>query len=379
MTVSRRGFLVASAGAAGALSLGSIPLDARWVQSSSPRPRGAPGRILILGGTSFLGPHQVKTALERGYDVSIFNRGRTIPLMYPELFEHVEHLVGDRNGDLEALRGRTWDVVIDNSGQRVEWTRASATLLQHAVARYVYTSSTGVYYPYLTTDIRESVPPLLKDDPPQERPSYGVMKALSEIEVRQAFPNGAIVLRPGYIVGPGDTTDRFPYWPVRIARGGAVLVPGKLDDAVQYIDVRDLTDFLFRLVEDGETGTYNVVGPATTQTMAEFVYGVRAVTTTPTDWHWIDDYDFLTEQKLTDAIPWILPRGDELGSMRINNDAARARGLTFRPLATTAADVLEWWHSPAVSEQRRNHPRFVLTPARETEILAAWQARPPSR
>jgi 2'-hydroxyisoflavone reductase len=334
--------------------------------------------VLILGGTNFLGPHQVRVLLERGHQVSIFTRGRRQPVMFPELFERVEHLVGDRNGDLTALEGRAWDAVIDNSGQQVKWARESAELLRDS-GLYVYVSSTGVFYPYLTTDIGEDGPILLADDPPREQPTYGVMKALSERAVRAVFGERAIVVRPGYIVGPGDSTDRFPYWPVRIHRGGTILVPGKPDDPVQLIDVRDLIEWMVRLIESRTGGTFNAVGPSARLTMAEFVHGARAAVSAPVSWVWVDDYDFLEAQRLTYAIPWILPRGDQLGAMRISNARAVAAGLTCRPLAATVRETIDWWYSGAVTEERRRSARFAITAERESEIIEAWRARGASR
>jgi 2'-hydroxyisoflavone reductase len=290
MPASRREFVRRSL-AAGAVGLGVSP---ELLMRSRPAPTAL--RILILGGTSFLGPHQIRLALDRGHSVSIFNRGQTEPRMFPDLFDRVEHLRGDRNVDLHALETGTWDAVIDNSGQRVEWARDAANLLKDRVRYYVYVSSTGVYLPYRTADIREDTKLVLADDPPRERPSYGVMKALSELEVQKALPDGAIVVRPTYIVGPGDTTDRFPYWPVRIERGGEVLVPGRKNDPVQFIDVRDLTDFVFHLIENGATGVFNVAGPANRMSMEEFVYGVHAGTSSEVSWTWIEDYEFLQER-----------------------------------------------------------------------------------
>ncbi|HSR41443.1 MAG TPA: NAD-dependent epimerase/dehydratase family protein, partial [Longimicrobiales bacterium] len=296
MTPSRRDFLIRSAGTAAALSLGAgiRPLSAVSSGLRRPPPTGSLD-LLILGGTSFLGPHQVRYALERGHRVSIFTRGQTEPRLFVELFDEVEHLEGDRGGDLTALQGRTWDAVIDNSGRQVEWATASAEALVDSVEHYLFVSSTGVYWPYLTVGVTEEVEPRLEDDPPRDEPSYGVMKARSEREVRRVFGDDrAIIVRPNYIVGPGDTTDRFPYWPVRIARGGEVLVPGSYDDPVQFQDVRDLTEWMIHLVEEGVTGTFNATGPFPTQaTIAEMVYGIRAVTTEPVEWVWIDDYDFL--------------------------------------------------------------------------------------
>jgi 2'-hydroxyisoflavone reductase len=336
----------------------------------------APLSLLILGGTSFLGPHQVRYALERGHTVSIFTRGRTEPALFADLFDRVEHLEGDRNGDHAALRGRRWDAVIDNSGQNVQWARDSAQLLKDAATHYLFVSSTGVFYPYLTIGATEDVQPRLADDPPRDPPSYGVMKALSEREVQQAFGDRAIIVRPNYIVGPGDTTDRFPYWPVRIARGGEVLVPGPHDQPVQFIDVRDLTEWMIRLIETGTTGVFNAAGPFPRQaTIAEMVYGIRAVTTEPVDWVWIDDHEFLSGQRLRAMVPWIMPAGNSLGHTRVNYDRAVANGLTFRPLATTVRDTLDWWASDAVPASRRAEPQFVLSPEREASIIAAWRAR----
>lgn len=374
---SRRDFLIRSAGTTAALALGvpTTPLPAGAVPTHPRPPRALD--LLILGGTSFLGPHQVRYALERGHRVSIFNRGRTEPHLFADLFDDLEHLQGDRGGDLEALRGRTWDGVIDNSGQRVEWATASAEALSDSVEHYLFVSSTGVYWPYRTVGITEEVVPRLDDDPPRDEPSYGVMKARSELEVRRVFgEDRSIIVRPNYIVGPGDTTDRFPYWPVRIARGGDVLVPGGHDDPVQFQDVRDLTEWMIHLVEDGVTGTFNAAGPFPTQaTIAEMVYGIRAVTTEPVHWAWIDDYDFLAEVDVGYMVPWIMPRGDSLGHTRINYDKAVAHGLRHRPLAETVRDTLEWWSSDAVPPERRADPNFVLDAEREAEIIARWRAR----
>lgn len=360
---------------------------ASWANGPAGRP-GIPGstssqaprslNILILGGTSFLGPHQVRYALERGHKVSIFTRGRTEPQLFQDAFQRVEHLTGDRADNLEALKGRSWDAVMDNSGARVAWTRDSARLLKDSCDAYLYVSSTGVYYPYLTTGISEDGPVPLVDESDGENGSaaYGVMKAKSELEARKAFGDDrTLVVRPGYIVGPGDRSDRFTYWPVRIHGGGEVLVPGKEDDPVQFIDVRDLTEWMIRCLEAHRSGVFNATGPEHSLTMAEFVYGVRAVTTSEVRWTWIPDYDFLKARGLLYAIPWIMPVGDELGSLRIDVSRAVAHGLTYRPLAETAGDTLAWWYSDAVLPERRAGPRFVLDPQEEAEILQAWHEK----
>jgi 2'-hydroxyisoflavone reductase len=307
--------------------------------------------------------------------VTIFTRGQTQPTLFREVFADVEHLIGDRNQNLQALQGRTWDVVIDNSGQRVEWARNSTQLLEDSAQHYLFVSSTGVYLPYLTTDIREDTKLVLADDPPQENPSYGVMKALSEIEVQKAFGDRAIVVRPQYIFGPGDRTGRSAYWPVRLQRGGEVLAPGRKGDPVMLIDVRDLTEWMIRLVENGNTGVYNAAGPASPLTMEEFLHGVRAATSSQMSWTWIEDYSFLEEQRLRYAIPWVMVEGDYIGNASINIEKALSHGLTHRPIAVTLMNIYEWWYSDAVTEQRREEPRFPLTAEREAEILSAWRAR----
>jgi len=296
--------------------------------------------------------------------------------MFPEVFERVEHLVGDRGSDLSALEGRRWDAVLDNSGQDVGWVRDSAELLAGAVERYLFVSSTGVYYPYLEVGYTEADEPPLTEDPPRDPPSYGVMKARSEKEVLRVFGDRATVVRPNYIVGPGDTTDRFPYWPVRIAAGAEVLVPGSHDDPVQFMDVRDLTEWMIHLLEWDRSGVFNAAGPFPEQaSIAEMVYGIRAAVSVPVDWVWIPDYDFLREVRLGAMVPWVMPRGSSLGHTRINYQKAVANGLTYRPLAVTVRDTLDWWASDAVTPERRAEPGFVLDSEREAEIIAAWRAR----
>jgi 2'-hydroxyisoflavone reductase len=331
---------------------------------------------LILGGTNYIGPHQVRYALERGHTITLFNRGRTESALFPELFERLEKLEGDRNGDLRSLEGRTWDAVIDNSATNPAWVAASAGLLKNAASSYMFVSTTGVFLPYMRARIDESVQPRLQDPPGTERPSYGVQKAQAEQETIKAFGERAIVIRPHFIVGPGDSSDRFPYWPVRIERGGEVLVPGRKSDPVQFIDVRDLTEFMIRLLEQGDAGTYNLAGPPGGLSMEEFVYGVRAVTTANTTWTWIEDYGFLTRNQIGGAVPWIRLTADNVYMTDIVFDKAISKGLTFRPLATTVRDTLDWWHSAAVPAQRKQSPRFVFSPERERELLAAWKAEP---
>jgi len=333
----------------------------------------APLRILILGGTGFIGPYQVRYAVQRGHSVTVFNRGRR----QTDLPAGVEHLQGDRNGQLDALRTGSWDCVIDNSATNPDWVRLSAGLLQGRAKIYCYVSSASVYYPFLTTDIRETVKPRLEAIAGDPGSAFGVKKALSEIEAEKAFPGKALIVRPHYIVGPGDTTDRFPYWPQRVARGGEVLAPGRRTDRVELVDVRDLSEWMVRMMEDRVTGIYNVAGPRSPLSMDKFLDGVRAGTSgsNPVRFTWVDDYDFLEKHDVTGVVPWALPKGNTLGFATVNFDKALARGLTHRPLAETVRDTLAWWNSDAVSAERKAKVVFAITPEKEAEVLAAWKAR----
>jgi 2'-hydroxyisoflavone reductase len=382
---NRRSFLHQSLLAGAALPFMGRPLltTAKPLLSPSPSPAPHPLNILILGGTSFLGPHQIAYAVSRGHSISIFTRGRTQPTIYKKLFKEVEHLVGDRNDNLEALKGRKWDAVIDNSGHRVQWTRDTAQLLKDNVDLYLYTSSTGVYYPYLGEDIKEDtelvlVKPENLNEEQEVEYGYGVMKANSEIEAKKAFgEDRTIVVRPTYMMGPADRTNRFTYWPVRLSRGGEILVPGKTDDPVQYIDVRDVASWMVRLIENRKTDTYNAVGPASPTGMQAFVYGAHAAFSSSASFVWVNDYDFLLKHSVPYAVPWIMPTGENYGSARANNQKAMAHGLTLTPLADSVRDIYEWWHSEAVTEERRNKmvsgEKSLM--AREADILAAWKNR----
>ena len=387
MSKSRREFLNASIRAGVAMSALAHPglATALALPSGPSTPvRSAPGAlsILILGGTSFIGPHVIAYAMNRGHSVTTFTRGRTKPPVHAALFEDVEQLIGDRENDLEALRGRTWDVVIDNSGRRVEWTERSAQLLRDNVDLYLYTSSTGVYYPYLGSDIDERTELVLEvpgglDKEQALEYGYGVMKANSELAARSAFGDErSIVVRPTYIMGPGDRTDRFTYWPVRLSRGGEVLVPGRSADPVQYVDVRDVAGWMIRLIEDRVVGTFNVVGPSSATGMHAFVHGAHAAFSSPASFVMIPDYDFLTQHRVGFAIPWIMPIGNNAGSALASTRLAVQNGLTFTPLAESVRDIHEWWHSAAVAEDRRvnmvSGQRSLM--AREAAIIAAWKA-----
>jgi 2'-hydroxyisoflavone reductase len=363
------------------------PAAARGLRHAAGAGARRPLRILMLGGTGFVGPHIVHAALARGHQVAMLNRGRRTPTQHAGDFAKVEALVGDRTRPdaYDRLKGRTWDVVVDTANS-VPWTREAVAALEGSAGRYLYVSSTGAFWPYRTIDLTEDGPVRLEDVPPLSPPSFGVMKAQSEQAARDGFPTTHLVIRPGYIVGPGDTSDRFTYWPVRLARGGEVLVPGRKTDRVQYLDVRDLAEWMVRLMEQGASGTFNAVGPAAPQTLAGFIAGLGPIAAPGTTVTWIEDYAFLRAYPLRpktaddpggliEAIPWVMAEGDELGHMRISHRKALASGLTFRPLLTTARDTLAWRQSDAVPETLRAKPRYVMTPEQERDILAAWKAR----
>ena len=366
---TRRQFIGTSLAVGGAILTGCSRPVADAMNAAARQPARPRMNLLILGGTGFIGPHLVRHAVERGHTVTIFTRGRRTA----DLPASVERLIGDRNGQLGALEGRRWDAVIDDSATDPAWVRMSTELLKDS-GQYLFTSSTGVYWPYLTRGVDETVAPrIVATDPRNGSEAYGVAKAQSEQQVQRVFGDRAIIVRPSYIVGPGDTTDRFPYWPVRLARGGEVLAPGKPDDAVQFIDVRDLAAFMVRLLENRRSGVYNVAGPRSRMTMREFLEGARDALNADVRFTWVDDYDFLKQHRILSAVPWVLQEGNEFGHLSVRNDRAIAAGLTFTPLATTVRDTLAWW--PTVPEARRNAPRFAITPEQEATVLAAWKAR----
>ncbi len=367
VTMKRRDFLKTAGMAAGALGAGTASLSA--LPSSRP-PESL--HILILGGTGFIGPHQVRYAQERGHRVTLFNRGRTAP----ELFPDVRQLRGDRAaGDLEAIRDGEWDVVIDNSSSNPRWTRESAQLLKDRARQYIFISTQSVYASRAEIGIDETAPVGRPDLPRSEWSGYGPSKALCEEEAEKAFPGRATIIRPSLIVGPRDGTDRWTYWVARTHRGGLMAVPGTPEDPMQFIDARDLSEWTIRMAETETSGIFNAVGPGSPLTSAEMFYGIRAVTTGPVAFEWIPA-DFLEEMGIrpwSDMPAWFPPRGQRAGFARMSNARAVAAGLTFRPLAVTAAETLEWFLG--LPDERRKDLRSGMTPGREEALLAAWRLR----
>ena len=369
MFMNRRRFLGTSTAAA--VGLGVLPVGIGPTPAEAPNRSGAL-RILILGGTGFIGPHQVRYAMSRGHTVTLFNRGRTNTHLFPE----VEKLVGDRDGNLEALKGRQWDVVLDNSGFDPRIVRDSAQLLADAVGQYLFVSTQSVYADRGIIDQDETGTLGQPHLPEAQWSGYGPLKALCEREVQRAFPGRHTIVRPPVIVGPGDRSDRFTYWVARVDRGGEVLAPGRPDDPTQFIDVRDVTHFMVRCLEDGIIGVYNTTGPEAPLSVSEMLFGIRAVTTSAVRFTWVDA-QFLAEHGVrgfSDMPLWYPPVGRRAGFFRMNSDKARAKGLTYRPLAVTAAETLEWWKSEP-AERRSSPMRAGITAEREAELLAAWHAR----
>jgi len=296
--------------------------------------------ILVLGGTGFIGPHLVTYAMERGHQITLFNRGRTNTQLFPE----AEKLVGDRNDNLSALEGRRWDAVIDNSGYTPHQLELSVSLLKDACDQYLFTSTRSVYTDFTRDLMDEDAPLGPKEIPESEWDGYGPNKVLAERVVQEGFGARTLITRPPVIVGPGDRSDRFTYWVDRIDDGGEILVQGDPTDPIQFVDVRDLSEFYVHLLETSTTGIYNTEGPGYALNTAGLVHGIRAVTSTPSNFHWVD-WDFLLGEGETpqgSLAFWQPPRGRYLYYGRMDNSRAIAKGMTFRPLAVIAKDTLDW-------------------------------------
>lgn len=393
---TRRQFLHASLAAGSLAALGGTAAMARSIRAR------APMKLLILGGTGFLGPHCITAALARGHTVTIFNRGRTEERRKESGFdsvvpEGVEVLYGNRDPNLSAdagkpdpdpdapvglaqLEGRSWDGVIDTSGYWPRIVAASAKLLAPKVERYAFVSSISVYSRNDLPGMDESGPIGTLDQPENEDfgadfSRYGPAKAACEAAAEAAMPGRAINVRPGYIVGPRDTSRRWSYWPARVARGGAMIVPGAPTDPVQIIDVRDLAAFLVKLLEDRAHGAFNATGPARELSMIDMIAGCNeglGASASPT---WIPA-DFLTQQGLEPSrFPiWLPPEGATAGFHRVNVQKAIAAGLTFRPVSDTARATMDWVRGYPADMQERLLPPLP-TQEQEDAIIKAWKEK----
>ena len=324
-------------------------------------------RILIIGGTRFLGRHLVEAALARAHEVTLFNRGKSNPALFPQL----ETILGDREKDLEKLKGRIWDAVIDVAGYFPRIVRLSAEVLEPNVSRYVFISSISVYADFKKVGIDESDPVGKIEDETVEEitgESYGPLKALCEKAVQRLYGERALIVRPGLIVGPHDPTDRFTYWPVRVSRGGDVLAPQRPEAPIQVVDVRDLSDFIIKLVEENASGIYNATGPDYELTIGKLLDVSKQVTGSDANFRWAS-VAFLNENKVepwSDMPAWVPDDEEGAGFSRVDVSKAVDAGLKFRPLEETVRDTLEW----ARTRPTDHVWRAGLTAEREAQVLA---------
>jgi 2'-hydroxyisoflavone reductase len=362
MSVSRRNVLKAGAGTALALAAGRL-----MAQENNPR------TLLVLGGTGFIGPHVTEQALARGWKVTHFNRGKRDP----DGVESVETLHGDRKGQLDSLKDRHWDAVIDNTGYIPKYCKMSADLLAPNTDYLLFISSISAYASFAKPNDIGSATGVLENKDQEEitNETYGPMKALCEHYVRDAYGTRSSIVRPGYIVGPLDPTDRFTYWPVRVARGGDMAGPGTAADPIQIVDVRDLAAFMLGLVERRVDGFFNAVTPPGAITMGQLMDTSLKATGAETKITWVDEdflAKFLKPEEMNFA-PWGPMRGEEAGGSLTGIEASIKEGLKSRPLDEIVRDTLAW-HETRPAE-RKAELRSGLTAAREAELLAAWRAR----
>lgn len=331
-------------------------------------------KLLILGGTGFLGRHLVEAALARQHTVTLFNRGIT----NTDLFPQVEQIHGDRADGLQALDGRTWDAVIDSNGQVPRHVRESANLLAERAEHYTFISTTSVYADYTVAPIDELSPVSQLEDPDSDASTmetYGARKALCEQLAEQAMPGRVLTIRPGLIVGPYDPTDRFTYWPHRIAQGGQVLAPGNPEQPVQFIDARDLAAWTIAMIERRQVGVYNAKGPATPMSIRQLLEHCREATGSDTSFTWVDEPFLLAHEVIPYREMPLWVTAEMIGFPRVNCQKAIDAGLCFRPLSETVKDTLTWDATrPAGYALRAGLPL-----EREQALLREWHLTQTSR
>lgn len=320
-------------------------------------------KILILGGTSFLGPHLTEELQERGHEVTLFNRGTHAPS------PNVKSLQGNRDGDLDALKNRRWDAIIDTSGHLPRVVEASSKMLSTATNHYTFISSISVYENFHSFDIDENYPLAKLEDESDEKineKTYGALKASCEKVIKQHFPDH-LIIRPGLIVGPRDPTNRFSYWPLRIMEGGEILAPGSPTQALQFIDVRDLAKWIVSMIERQEIGIYNATGPALPLSFEELLKGCAPISNKAVSFTWVNE-NFLIENKVQDwtELPlWLSYKRNMPGFMHIDARKAINDGLTFRPLTQTISAILD-------SEEQR---QIGMDRKKEHELLRLWKQK----
>jgi 2'-hydroxyisoflavone reductase len=333
--------------------------------------KAKPLKVLILGGTGFIGPHFVDALTAGGHKITLFNRGKRDP----EVRAGIEQLLGDRDGQVDSLKGRDWDVVIDNSGYKPSQVRLTTELLDGHVKHYIFISSIAVYNDFAKAGVDEDYELVSLKDPTNETvtgESYGGLKVLCEKIVEAVYKDRGTIIRPTYIAGPGDHTDRFTYWPWRVSKGGEMLAPGTPTDPFQYIDVRDLADFMRTCVEKNVTGKYNLCGPQGAVTMGSLLEESKRVTKANTTFVWaspafLEAQEIIGENAKGNFMPiWQPPVGEQAGLLLVSPARARKKGLKFRSLETTIRDTLEW-------QKKRPEDKQVLkaglTMEKEAELL----------
>ena len=369
---TRRQFIANGTAIGAAAGLGLLPGS---LLASSQKKAEKPLNILFLGGTGFLGPHTVNYALSRGHKVTLFNRGRSSEGLFPDL----ETIKGNRDPKvdegLKGLEGRKWDAVIDTSGYVPRIVGASAELLSNAAEQYVFISSISVYANLAKPGIDETSPVGTLEDPTVENidgMTYGPLKAYSEQAAMKHFGDNTTIIRPGLIVGPRDRTDRYTYWPVRVARGGEVLAPGDGKDIVQYIDARDLGAFIVKCIEQKSTGIYNATSPAN-ETMFEMLESCKKASWSDAKMTWVPA-DFLAQHGVQ---PWAhmpvwVPNDGEMGGIsQVSVERASKAGMQIRDRVITATDTLKYFTE--LPEARRQQMRAGVTALKEQEVLEAWK------
>lgn len=375
--LTRRDLLTLAATSGAALAL------PRFTRAEEPAP--AKKKLLILGGTRFLGPALVEPALAKGWEVTLFNRGKSNPGLFKD--RPVEEVHGDRNvaDDLKKLAGRKWDAVVDTSGYFPRQVRSATSVLAGNVGQYVFISSISVYATPMKAGMDETsalsrLPAGTDVDAIKDisEGNYGALKLLCEEAAEKAMPGRTLNIRPGYIVGTRDGSDRFTYWPVRVRKGGEVLVPGKPTDPLQFIDVRDLGDWTIRMVESRTNGVFNATGPKEKLAMGPFLEACRKATGSAATFTWAPEAR-LKELGITpdaDFPIWVSTESPEAGIGDVSVARALKAGLTFRPLPETIQATLSWWDS--LPEERRSKMRAGLDAEKEAAVLAALKAKAPA-
>jgi 2'-hydroxyisoflavone reductase len=326
-----------------------------------------PRKILVIGGTIFVGRHIVQALLDRGHKVTLFNRGKE----NPDLFSEAEKLNGDRTKTMDALYGKAWDVVIDTSGYVPRVVQKSVEALKSACELYVYIS-TGAAYKDKTkfgiTEDDEIAIPRNFDAEEITDETYGELKAGCERVVQSVFASRSLIIRPGICVGPHDPTDRFTYWTVRVAAGGRMIAPGDPHRRIQFIDARDLADFTVSMIERKSNGVYNANGPDYSLSVSQFLSECKFVSASDAEFVWVPDDRLLKSLDRWAELPlWIPENSAESGLSYRDNGRAIAAGLKFRPLRETIADTLKWWQK----ERLGSNLKCGLSREREAQLLAA--------